>query len=547
MFKALEASGLRGFMGCPFTLYEREMEQFFDTAIVQEGDITCAVSGKYVAISESRFAGFFELPTEGLTDISVVPKDLSDPAVTLGEAKTFPPLKILIAKTVNTYDSTNKTIDARGETDEPEVAKVAIVKRKRASKKKSVSNVDKDADVAHVGVIAEKAVSKKRPAAVSEAHVVKKKRTSSGKAVSKEKDLAIVSVALDVAPIQTIDPTFAMPAAHPPAPKRKEPKRKLRMTAGSDDEFFEKESAVKTVVVEQKATTSIDDVNTIIGEVIAATEQLETDVVESDSTEDLTIRTDLTEQVEPRSDDITVAVSEGSTAVTNDEDMEPFSKALETSVAHLPKIAATDKGKKSLAEPDTVQGHPAREQFQLICGDIDFLILLREKVITEMDSFFHYFSLSNLKAMRSVKDILSKEDKMLAWARWNLWRQPFNGDCSSLLSLQQILEPSTAATATDINEQFAQLRTSISEISIKQLRTQNLRKEVKDLKADLSKEFDDKVAVILMTKKGEVSSSHGRGQPPPGDGGSGGSKSEPSRKRGSSGSRQKSWRYWLNE
>ncbi|KZV23536.1 protein ASPARTIC PROTEASE IN GUARD cell 1-like [Dorcoceras hygrometricum] len=114
-------------------------------------------------------------------------------------------------------------------------------------------------------------------------------------------------------------------------------------------------------------------------------------------------------------------------------------------------------------------------------------------------------------------------------------------------AVEQILEPSTAATATDINEQFAQLRTSISEISIKQLRTQNLRKEVKDLKADLSKEFDDKVAVILMTKKGEVSSSHGRGQPPPGDGGSGGSKSEPSRKRGSSGSRQKSWRYWLNE
>ncbi|KZV20308.1 hypothetical protein F511_42912 [Dorcoceras hygrometricum] len=409
MFKALEASGLRGFMGCPFTLYEREMEQFFDTAIVQEGDITCAVSCKYVVISASRFAGFFEFPTEGLTDISVVPKDLvydarsifsqsgepvsfsckkrllkyeyqllndilanslnvkagsfdavtherflmmtaiyfgvkinwskmlfeGDPAVTLGEAKTFPPLKILIAKTVNTYDSTNKTIDARGETDEPEVAKVAIVKRKRAFKKKSVSTVDKDADVAHVGVIAEKVVSKKRPAVVSEAHVVKKKRTSSGKAVSKEKDLAIVSVALDVAPIQTIDPTFAMPAAHPPAPKRKEPKRKLRMTAGSDDEFFEKESAVKTVVVEQKATTSIDDVNTIIGEVIAATEQLETDVVESDSTEDLTIRTDLTEQVEPRSDDITVEVSEGSSAVTNDEDLEPFSKALETSVSPI--------------------------------------------------------------------------------------------------------------------------------------------------------------------------------------------------------------------
>ncbi|KZV58329.1 hypothetical protein F511_31407 [Dorcoceras hygrometricum] len=46
MFKALEASGLRGFLGCPSVLYEQELAQFFDTAIVQDGDITCAVSGK---------------------------------------------------------------------------------------------------------------------------------------------------------------------------------------------------------------------------------------------------------------------------------------------------------------------------------------------------------------------------------------------------------------------------------------------------------------------------------------------------------------------
>ncbi|KZV31057.1 hypothetical protein F511_16730 [Dorcoceras hygrometricum] len=88
-----------------------------------------------------------------------------DPAVTLGEAKTFPPLKIIYAKMVNTYIATNKTIDARGESDEPEVAKVAIVKNKSVSKKKSASIADKDADDVHVEVVAEKAVSTKRPAA----------------------------------------------------------------------------------------------------------------------------------------------------------------------------------------------------------------------------------------------------------------------------------------------------------------------------------------------------------------------------------------------
>ncbi|KZV26516.1 hypothetical protein F511_34978 [Dorcoceras hygrometricum] len=227
--------GLRGFLGCPSVLYKQELEQFFDTNIVQDGDITCAVSGKYVKISESRFAGVFNLSTDGLSDLSEVPnhlvmqartvfarldtpvpysckkrllkyefrllndflaksitvkagsfdavtherflmmtaihfgvrinwskilfevlKDMADrtikrskgfadqicvlpkgnPAVTLGEAKTFPPLKILSAKTVNTYISTNKTIDARGDADEPAVAKVVIIKKKAVSKKR---------------------------------------------------------------------------------------------------------------------------------------------------------------------------------------------------------------------------------------------------------------------------------------------------------------------------------------------------------------------------------------------------------------------------
>ncbi|KZV34213.1 hypothetical protein F511_39444 [Dorcoceras hygrometricum] len=348
MFRALEATGLRGFLGCPSVLYEQELEQFFDTTLIQDGDVTCAVSGKYVEISISRFSVVFNLPTDGLIDLSDVQNDLvlqertlfsnsgkpvqfsckkrllkyefrllndilekihsliqdgdvtcavsgkyveisisrfsvvfnlptdglidlsdvqndlvlqertlfsnsgkpvqfsckkrllkyefrllndileksitvkpgsfdavthekflmmiaihfgikvnwseilfevlkemvdrttrrakgfaaqicvllkGDLVVTLGEAKTFPPLKILSEKTVNTYVATNKTIDASGETYEPDVATVAFVKKK--------------------------SVLKKRPAAVSEAPVVKKKRTSSGKAVSKEKDLAI--------------------------------------------------------------------------------------------------------------------------------------------------------------------------------------------------------------------------------------------------------------------------------------------------------------------------------------------------------------------
>ncbi|KZV23632.1 hypothetical protein F511_32570 [Dorcoceras hygrometricum] len=54
MFKALEANGLRGFLGCESVIYEKELEIFFDTALVQGDDITGAVSGKYFSISQAR-------------------------------------------------------------------------------------------------------------------------------------------------------------------------------------------------------------------------------------------------------------------------------------------------------------------------------------------------------------------------------------------------------------------------------------------------------------------------------------------------------------
>ncbi|KZV43283.1 replication protein A 70 kDa DNA-binding subunit B-like [Dorcoceras hygrometricum] len=211
-------------------------------------------------------------------------------------------------------------------------------------------------------------------------------------------------------------------------------------------------------------------------------------------------------------------------------------------------------------------------------------------------------------------------------------------------AVEQILLPTTAAPlTTNLSEQFAQLRASISQLSIKKLKTQrsignvqnhllsrindlekayanartqqeqdlrghfkSVRQEVQIQKTalsfevhefkqgvraqsgifstdlatirnevrDVSKEFDDRLAVIrndlleflvetqgklaslaFVTKgrndkKGEVGSSHVRSQPPPpppGDGGNSGSRGEPSRKIGRSGSTQKSWRYWLNE
>ncbi|KZV52331.1 Basic leucine zipper domain containing protein [Dorcoceras hygrometricum] len=297
MFKALEASGLRGFLGCPSTLYERELEQFFDTAIVQE------VLKEMVDKTIKRAKGF-------VVQICVLLK--SDPAVTLGDAKNFPQLKIISAKNVSTYVATNKTIYSRGDTIEPVVSKVTIVRNKLVSKKKSSPN---DADDEPVEVVAEKAGSRKRPA-INAPTVKKKKRTSKGNAAHSQENLEVVSVAQEAVPIQMIAPTSAVPAEQPPVPKRRAPKRKFRMPEVSDDEIVDKKADVKNVVekqsdepfadvvvkepameiiAEKEAETSVDDVDSIIQQILVDTAQLETDVGEpgiTDAEEQVGLRTD---------------------------------------------------------------------------------------------------------------------------------------------------------------------------------------------------------------------------------------------------------------
>ncbi|KZV29839.1 hypothetical protein F511_43187 [Dorcoceras hygrometricum] len=252
MFKALENSGLRGFLGSKSMLYEPELEQIFDTALIQGGDITGSISGKYFSFSPSRFAGVFELPTEGLLDFSdvnwskvlfgvleeMVDRTVkkakvygaqisvllnSDPALTMGEATPFPSSKILSPKTVLTYITTNQTADTRGQSDEAGKTPVAIVKRTSKSKKKSESTSD-----ATVEIVSEVVGSKKRPAVEgSEPVVPKKRRTMKSKASVSSANMDMASVAQGAVPLQVIEPTPAVTAEQPHAPKRKSRKRRL--------------------------------------------------------------------------------------------------------------------------------------------------------------------------------------------------------------------------------------------------------------------------------------------------------------------------------
>ncbi|KZV48831.1 hypothetical protein F511_15480 [Dorcoceras hygrometricum] len=76
MFESLIATGLKNFLGCPAVFYEADLIEFFENSSVRDGMVVSTIKGKAVEISEEVFAATFELPTEGLTEFSEVPKDL---------------------------------------------------------------------------------------------------------------------------------------------------------------------------------------------------------------------------------------------------------------------------------------------------------------------------------------------------------------------------------------------------------------------------------------------------------------------------------------
>ncbi|KZV41829.1 dystroglycan-like [Dorcoceras hygrometricum] len=75
MFKSLMASGLAVFLGCPAVIYEDALVEFFENASVREDVVISTVAGQLVEISEEWFAESFELPVDGLGDLSEIPKD----------------------------------------------------------------------------------------------------------------------------------------------------------------------------------------------------------------------------------------------------------------------------------------------------------------------------------------------------------------------------------------------------------------------------------------------------------------------------------------
>ncbi|KZV47913.1 hypothetical protein F511_37445 [Dorcoceras hygrometricum] len=71
------------FLGCPAIFHENALTEFFANGSVRDGMVVSTIGGIAVEISESVFAATFGLPTEGLTDLSEVPRNLLSDAQSL--------------------------------------------------------------------------------------------------------------------------------------------------------------------------------------------------------------------------------------------------------------------------------------------------------------------------------------------------------------------------------------------------------------------------------------------------------------------------------
>ncbi|KZV40246.1 hypothetical protein F511_26609 [Dorcoceras hygrometricum] len=76
MFETLITTGLKELLGCPAVFYEAALTEFFANSSVREdGMVVSTIGGTAIEISQEMFAAAFELPTEGLIDLTDVPKN----------------------------------------------------------------------------------------------------------------------------------------------------------------------------------------------------------------------------------------------------------------------------------------------------------------------------------------------------------------------------------------------------------------------------------------------------------------------------------------
>ncbi|KZV22417.1 hypothetical protein F511_22822 [Dorcoceras hygrometricum] len=397
MFESLVMTGLMEFLGCPAIFHENSLTEFFENGSVRDGMVVSTIGGIAVEISESVFAAAFGLPTEGLTDLSEVPRNLLSDAQSLFSASE----KEIV--------SVNENVGVEEVGEAPRAKKTPV--KKTMSKKRQAAG---EAEVAPV--IKKKRPTKGKPVAARRISLEKQVENSSssdhpveGVATGEQLPVAGVATGEQIPATEDADAT-------------------IKQVLAQLDLVFEEPDAAQGGLVKTWFDKAFDEEFEL-----ANSERQDTE-------EEIVVGFDkgtsagdqppaFKNWADGTNDDESLSVEEHQARI-------PFHASLPSTLAppitqirfgqriefrdvdaytpDLPRIDISDKGKGLLVEDD-FQGHPARETFSLICADIEFLIALREKVIEELSIFVSSFSLRKLASLQS-EDLFAKEGKLLSWA-----------------------------------------------------------------------------------------------------------------------------------
>ncbi|KZV24620.1 hypothetical protein F511_35905 [Dorcoceras hygrometricum] len=410
--------------GCPFVIYEQDLEHFFANAVVKGDSVISRVQGKYVQIYEERFTGVFGLPTEGLTSMDEVPKDLiydarsafyafGEPIKTSCKKKEmkieFRLLNDILAKTVtakagsfdavtherfilmnaihssqrvcgsnlSSFEGRSRSDCGRGE-DLPTVENSYsqncwhLCCQNKSLPTDSEEVKEKEPAMEKVA----KAASKRRPAPNVEP-VAKKKRKTVGRDAPLEKNLAIVPVS-DEEEIGEEEPVKEGTAVEKPAveetveeiiAKEKNDGEEIVAT-----ETVEKEKEKEMYTEETTVETTTEKTAKATVEVETTEKEANKEAIDSEGTESLSkvlklTETSMSDEESMSIEDIfeTIPANMMFPSVSAEEPTKiKFGRSIELREVDwykttLPTIDPADKGKETLVE--VIKGNPAKELF----------------------------------------------------------------------------------------------------------------------------------------------------------------------------------------
>ncbi|KZV33735.1 putative histone-lysine N-methyltransferase ATXR3 [Dorcoceras hygrometricum] len=302
------------------------------------------------------------------------------PGLELGESKAFPAPRILNEKSVHRIVSVNENV---GEVGDAPRAKPTPVKR-TVSKKRQASI---DADVAPI---------------------IKKKRTTKIKPVAAKKlvleeTIAAIPLTEELLPVKEItfeDADATIRQVLSQLDMVCEPQDDVQR--GRDETWFDRAFDEAFVAENQEDQASVSLEHIFLKLDAAGIKEV------GDSSKQSAASKHSVEEI--------MSVDDLLVQICDDLKLPSITAAEISKIKVGEPIAMRDKGKGILVENEIIQSNPAQEAVDIICGDIEFLVELRDRVMVDVVEFFHSFSLNKLTDLDALLALKAKEKLMLEWA-----------------------------------------------------------------------------------------------------------------------------------